>query len=83
MMRLPGMEFWDITICSVTAWLGRNDDDIARNGVLGRCDFCSLSLATTKRTRTPRSATGLQLPNVTNDLLELSLNTSSQKRRRS
>ena len=49
MMRLPGMAFWDAASSSVLARLGRNDDEIARNGVLGRYDFFGPSLAKTKR----------------------------------
>ena len=43
------MAFWDAAIFSVLARLRRNDDDIARNGVLGRYDFVGPSLAKTKR----------------------------------
>ena len=48
-MRLPGMAFWDDANSSVLARLGRHDDDIARNGVLGRYVFFGPSLAKTKR----------------------------------
>ena len=61
--RMPSA-FWDITNVSVLARLQRNDDDIARNGVLGRYDFVCPSLAMTKRRGKPRSATGLRLSNV-------------------
>ena len=51
-VRLPGMAFWDITNVSVLARLQRNDDDIARNGVLG----------------TRRAQSGLQLAPGTHDV---------------
>ena len=38
-MRSPGMVFWDVELFSVLAGLRRHGDVIARNGVLGRCDF--------------------------------------------
>ena len=47
--RAPGMAFWGVAICSVLAWLRRNDDENARNGVLGRYDFLRPSQAMTKR----------------------------------
>ena len=37
------MAFWDAAIFSVLARLRRNDDEIARNGVLGRYDFLALA----------------------------------------
>ena len=43
------MAFWDAAIFSVLARLRRNDDEIARNGVLGRYAFFGPSLAKTKR----------------------------------
>ena len=46
-MILPGMAFWDVTMVSVLARLGRNNDEIARNGVLGRCEFFGPSQART------------------------------------
>ena len=48
-VRAPGMAFWDVAIISVLARLGRHDDEIARNGVLGRYVFFGPSLANTKR----------------------------------
>ena len=50
--RSNGMAFWDITNVSVLARLQRNDDDIARNGVLG----------------TRRAQSGLQLAPGTHDV---------------
>ena len=43
------MAFWDAANSSVLARLGRHDDEIARNGVLGRYDLFGPSLAKTKR----------------------------------
>ena len=55
---------WTLRLFSALARLQRNDDDIARNGILVRYDLSCPSLAKTKRRCKPRVAIGLQLSNV-------------------